>query len=174
MFLSFLRMQHFQVRLRSKKITHSKTANKILCKNPEKTVVRSLRTTPTRFVWKICKNSKNINVQNFIGLVLFCIDAKFCKKIFVGKLFTRSRRFACFCTAQTSIYSSSRAGSRWSGRWVEGSPGPLPNFARRRFHTFVALMHAFSRHSFLTGNIFHKMCVSGINGTFFDSINVDW
>ena len=104
MFLSFLRMQHFQVRLRSKKITHSKTANKILCKNPEKTVVRSLRTTPTRFVWKICKNSKNINVQNFIGLVLFCIDAKFCKKIFVGKLLTKSTRFTCFCTAQTSIF----------------------------------------------------------------------
>ena len=41
---------------------------------------------------------------NFIGLVLFCIDAKFCNKIFVGKLLTRSTRFACFCTAQTSIF----------------------------------------------------------------------
>ena len=41
---------------------------------------------------------------NFIGLVLFCIDAKFCKKIFVGKLLTRSTRFTCFCTAQTSIF----------------------------------------------------------------------
>ena len=30
---------------------------------------------------------------NFIGLVLFCIDAKFCKKLFVGKLLTRSTRF---------------------------------------------------------------------------------
>ena len=40
---------------------------------------------------------------NFIGLVLFCIDAKFCKKIFVGKLLTRSTRFTCFCTAQASI-----------------------------------------------------------------------
>ena len=41
---------------------------------------------------------------NFTGLVLFCIDAKFCKKIFVGKLLTRSTRFTCFCTAQTSIF----------------------------------------------------------------------
>ena len=41
---------------------------------------------------------------NFIGLVLFCIDADFCKKIFVGKLLTRSTRFTCFCTAQTSIF----------------------------------------------------------------------
>ena len=41
---------------------------------------------------------------NFRGLVLCCIDAKFCKKIFVGKLLTRSTRFACFCTAQTSIF----------------------------------------------------------------------
>ena len=42
--------------------------------------------------------------SNFVGLVLFCIDAKFCKKIFVGKLLTRSTRFTCFCTAQTSIF----------------------------------------------------------------------
>ena len=41
---------------------------------------------------------------NFLGLVLFCIDAKFCKKICVGKLVTRSTRFTCFCTAQTSIF----------------------------------------------------------------------
>ena len=43
-------------------------------------------------------------LANFTGLVLFCIDAKFCKKIFVGKLLTRSTRFTCFCTAQTSIF----------------------------------------------------------------------
>ena len=42
--------------------------------------------------------------SNFIGLVLFCIDAKFYKKIFVGKLLTRSSRFTCFCTAQTLIF----------------------------------------------------------------------
>ena len=41
---------------------------------------------------------------NFRGLVLSCIDAKFSNKIFVGKLLTRSTRFACFCTAQTSIF----------------------------------------------------------------------
>ena len=41
---------------------------------------------------------------NFIGLVLFCIDAKFCNKICVGKLLTRSTRFTCFCTPQTSIF----------------------------------------------------------------------
>ena len=41
---------------------------------------------------------------NFIGLVLFCIGAKFCKKIFVGKLSTRSTRVTCFCTAQTSTF----------------------------------------------------------------------
>ena len=42
--------------------------------------------------------------SNFIRLVLCCIDAKICKKIFVGKLLTRSTRFTCFCTAQTSIF----------------------------------------------------------------------
>ena len=45
--------------------------------------------------------------SNFLGLPLFCIDAKFCKKIFVGKLLTRSTRFTCFCTAQTSIFQKS-------------------------------------------------------------------
>ena len=44
--------------------------------------------------------------SNFIGLVLFCTDAKFCKKIFIGKLLTRSTRFTCFCTAQTSIFQN--------------------------------------------------------------------
>ena len=37
-------------------------------------------------------------------LVLGCIEADFCKKIFVRKLLTRSTRFTCFCTAQTSIF----------------------------------------------------------------------
>ena len=46
-------------------------------------------------------SSKRSNVKR---LVLCCIDAKFCKKIFIGKLFTRSTRFSCFCTAQTSIF----------------------------------------------------------------------
>ena len=42
---------------------------------------------------------------NFTRLVLFCIDAKFCRKIFVGKLLTRSTgSTCCFCTAQTSIF----------------------------------------------------------------------
>ena len=43
-------------------------------------------------------------LANVIRLVLFCIDAKFCKKVFVGQLLTRSTRFTCFCTAQTSIF----------------------------------------------------------------------
>ena len=43
-------------------------------------------------------------LSNFRELILVCIDAKFCKKIFVGKLLTRSTRFTCFCTAQTSIF----------------------------------------------------------------------
>ena len=42
--------------------------------------------------------------SNFIRLVLCCIGAKCCKKVFVGKLLTRSTRFTCFCTAQTSIF----------------------------------------------------------------------
>ena len=42
--------------------------------------------------------------SNFTGLVLFCIDAKFCKKICVGKLLTRSTRFTCFCTVHISIF----------------------------------------------------------------------
>ena len=41
---------------------------------------------------------------NFRRLALCCIDDKFCKKIFVGKLLTRSARFTCICTAQTSIF----------------------------------------------------------------------
>ena len=41
--------------------------------------------------------------SNFIRLVICCIDADFCKKIFVGKLLTRSTRCTCLCTAQTSI-----------------------------------------------------------------------
>ena len=41
---------------------------------------------------------------NFERLVLSCIDAKFCKKIFVGKFLRRSTRFTCCCTAQTSIF----------------------------------------------------------------------
>ena len=43
-------------------------------------------------------------LPNFTGLIPGCIDAKFCRKIFVGKLLTRSTRFTCFCTAQTSIF----------------------------------------------------------------------
>ena len=42
--------------------------------------------------------------SNFTRLVLCCIDAKFCKKIFVGKLLTRSTRLTCFCSAQTAIF----------------------------------------------------------------------
>ena len=41
---------------------------------------------------------------NFMGLVLFCIDAKFCKKVFVEKLLTRSTRLTCFCTARHSKF----------------------------------------------------------------------
>ena len=39
-----------------------------------------------------------------IGLVLFCTDAKFCKKIFIGRLSKRSTRFKCFSTTETSIF----------------------------------------------------------------------
>ena len=46
----------------------------------------------------------SIKLSNFIRLVLCCIDATFCKKIFVRKLLTRSTRLTCFCTAQTSIF----------------------------------------------------------------------
>ena len=35
---------------------------------------------------------------NFTGLVNGCIEAKFCNKIFVGKLLTRSTRFTRFYT----------------------------------------------------------------------------
>ena len=38
----------------------------------------------------------------FTGLVLGCIEAKFCKQILVGKLLTRSTRFTCFCAAPIS------------------------------------------------------------------------
>ena len=49
-------------------------------------------------------SAKLMKLSNFTRLILFCIDAKFFKKIFVGKLLTRSTRFTCFCTAQTSIF----------------------------------------------------------------------
>ena len=39
---------------------------------------------------------------NFERLVLFCIEAKFCIQILIGKHFSRSTRFAILCTAQNS------------------------------------------------------------------------
>ena len=55
---------------------------------------------------KACQSYSDFSAKwsNSIGLVLFCIDAKFCKKIFVGKLLMRSTRCSSFCTAQTSIF----------------------------------------------------------------------
>ena len=47
--------------------------------------------------WTIHSFSPNLE-----RLVLGCIDAKFCKLIFVGKLLTRSTRCTYFCTAQIS------------------------------------------------------------------------
>ena len=41
----------------------------------------------------------------FIGLVLFCFDAKFCKKICVWQHFSSSTRFASFCTAAILKFS---------------------------------------------------------------------
>ena len=41
---------------------------------------------------------------NLTRLLIGCIEAKFCKKMCVGKLLTRSTRFTCFCTAQSSIF----------------------------------------------------------------------
>ena len=70
-------------------------------------------------------------LSNFIGLVLFGIDAKFCKKIFVGKLLTRSTRFTCFCTAQTSIFQK---------KFVKRSLIFQHNFAK--FHLNVPKMRA--------------------------------
>ena len=46
----------------------------------------------------------SVKLSNFIGLVLSCIDAKFCKKIFDEKLLTRSTRFTYCCSAQTSKF----------------------------------------------------------------------
>ena len=47
---------------------------------------------------------ENDTTPHFLGLVLGCIEADFCKQIFVGKLLTRSTRCTYFCTAQTSIF----------------------------------------------------------------------
>ena len=52
--------------------------------------------------WYVCENE--ISGRGFIGLVIGCIETKFCKKILAGKLLKRSTRFTCFCTAQTSIF----------------------------------------------------------------------
>ena len=54
--------------------------------------------------WKRFRLAKTIcpghpvRSSNFKRLVLGCIDADFCNQILVGKLLTRSTRFACFCT----------------------------------------------------------------------------
>ena len=53
---------------------------------------------------RIKKRFKQIQT-NFRRLVLFCIDTKFCKKIFVGQHFSSSTRFASFCTAAISKFS---------------------------------------------------------------------
>ena len=42
---------------------------------------------------------ENDTTPHFLGLVLGCIEADFCKQIFVGKLLTRSTIFTYFCTA---------------------------------------------------------------------------
>ena len=43
--------------------------------------------------------------RSFTGLVLGCIEAKFCKKICVRQHFSSSTRFAYFCTAAISKFS---------------------------------------------------------------------
>ena len=50
------------------------------------------------------KSLEAAKIMRIKWLVLGCIEADFCKKILVGKLLTRSTRFTCFCTAQTSIF----------------------------------------------------------------------
>ena len=44
------------------------------------------------------------SLQIFGGLVLGCIETKFCKKICVRQHFSSSTRFASFCTAAISIF----------------------------------------------------------------------
>ena len=58
-----------------------------------------LRDEPVRM-----KSLEAAKIMKIEWLVLGCIEAEICKKIFVGKLLTRSTRFTCFCTAQTSIF----------------------------------------------------------------------
>ena len=42
--------------------------------------------------------------QNFGGLVLGCIEAKFCNQILIFQRFLRSTRFSILCTASNSIF----------------------------------------------------------------------
>ena len=51
------------------------------------------------------KNAFSNILQFFGGLVLGCIKTKFCKKICVRQHFSRSTRFASFCTAAISKFS---------------------------------------------------------------------
>ena len=69
------------------------------------------RSPGRRLSWKVRYRTLNFlwffsQMSKLIGLVLFCIDAKVCKKIFVGKLLTRSTRCTCtcFCNPQTLIF----------------------------------------------------------------------
>ena len=49
-------------------------------------------------------NNELNHPPNFERLVLFCIEAKFCNQILIGKHFSRSTRFAILCTAQISKF----------------------------------------------------------------------
>ena len=49
--------------------------------------------------------TSHLSLSNFTRLVLGCIKTKFCKKICVWQHFSRSTRFAYFCTAAISKFS---------------------------------------------------------------------
>ena len=60
--------------------------------------------------------------SKFMRLVLCCIDAKFCKKIFVGKLLTGSTRFTCFCTRPQYFRKKRQTFSHFSGIFCKFYP----------------------------------------------------
>ena len=77
----------------------------MLCKQPAELRGGRCSSRPCSWkvgAWYVCENQ--ISGRGFIGLVIGCIEIKFCNKILVGKLLTRCTRFTCFCTVQASIF----------------------------------------------------------------------
>ena len=68
------------------------------------------RLCPGSLVSYLAKLANLLNLQIFGGLVLSCIETKFCKKICVWQHFSSSTIFAYFCTAAILKFSQKKIG----------------------------------------------------------------